>query len=131
MALEIGWHEIVLNREGQRSFLFRDVPESFISFHWHSDHFSLPPECTCLAHSAVTQNQAFVHNRRPVVGIQFHPEYTREMVRHYSEEFGHEWGQGPYVASKDTVLAKTRRVPETYWLMEKLLDNLLLEFGGL
>jgi GMP synthase (glutamine-hydrolysing) len=127
---EIGWYDVTQNREGQRSFLFRNVPQSFKSFHWHSDHFSLPPDCICLAHSDVTQNQAFVHNSLPIVGVQFHPEYTREMVRYYSEEYGHEWAQGPYVAGKEAVLAKTRQIPDTYWLMERLLDNLHLEFGG-
>jgi GMP synthase-like glutamine amidotransferase len=126
---EIGWYKVSLNHEGQRSFLFRNVPASFISFHWHSDHFSLPPECTCLAYSEVTQNQAFVHHRLPVAGVQFHPEYTREMVESYSEAYGHEWVQGPYVAGKEAVLAETRQLPDTYWLMEKLLDNFSLKFG--
>jgi GMP synthase-like glutamine amidotransferase len=125
---EIGWYEVALNSEGQHSFLFRNVPNSFVTFHWHSDHFSLPPGCTCLAHSDVTQNQAFVHNELPVIGIQFHPEYTREMVAFFSEEYGHEWVQGPYVAGKEAVLTETKQIPDTYWLMERLLDNISLEF---
>jgi GMP synthase-like glutamine amidotransferase len=37
---EIGWYEVTLNKEGLDSFLFKSVPDRFLTFHWHSDHFS-------------------------------------------------------------------------------------------
>ena len=40
MHKEIGWHEICLTAQGKESFLFNNIPETFVSFHWHSDHYS-------------------------------------------------------------------------------------------
>ncbi len=127
---EIGWHEVSVNPDGKNSFLFKDVPDSFLTFHWHSDHFSLPAGCTRLADSEPTVNQAFIHTESPAVGLQFHPEYTRGMVKSYAEQYGHEWQPGPFVSDKADVIAQTEQIPETYWLMEKLLDNMDRKFAS-
>jgi len=126
---ETGWHEVVLNRQGRTSFLFANIPPAFVTFHWHSDHFSLPPACTSLAHSKATKNQAFVCNGRPLVGLQFHPEYTREMVRYYARHPDQNWIADKFASSNDEVLARTDKIPDTYWLMENLLDNMEREFA--
>jgi len=126
---EIGWHEVSLNREGRQSFLFRNIPASFVTFHWHSDHFSLPESCTRLSTSKASENQAFVYDGRPAVGLQFHPEYTREMVSYYAREHSDDWVPDLYVGGKDQVLAATRDIPDTYWLMETLLNNMEREFA--
>ena len=126
---EIGWHEVSLNRQGRESFLFQNVPPSFITFHWHSDHFSLPADCTRLASSPPTENQAFVCSQQPAVGLQFHPEYTRDMVRNYAREYSRDWEPDRYVGSGDEVLARTEKLPDTYWLMETLLDNMEKKFA--
>jgi GMP synthase-like glutamine amidotransferase len=125
---EIGWHEVSLNRDGRDSFLFQNVPPSFVTFHWHSDHFSLPDHCTRLAFSPPTENQAFVCNQRPAVGLQFHPEYTRDMVRYYAAKHSQDWVPDNYVGSGDEVLARTEEISDTYWLMETLLNNMEREF---
>jgi GMP synthase-like glutamine amidotransferase len=125
---EIGWYEVTLTPEGQRSYLFQNVPEQFITFHWHADHFSLPPGCTRLAHSEATANQAYISQERPVGGIQFHPEYPLELVKYFAQESGHEWQKGPYVAGREKVLAQTDQIPETYGLMATILDNMDRQF---
>jgi len=125
---EIGWHDVVLTPEGKNSFLFQHVPETFVSFHWHSDHFSLPRGCTRLAYTTPTPHQAFAMKGRTVVGLQFHPEYSLEMVRHSSLKHGDEWVKGPFVAGKEKILEQSDQVPDTYWLMEMLLDNMVREF---
>lgn len=125
---EVGWYEIALTDEGKRSFLFQNIPKRFITFHWHFDHFSLPQECTRLAFSPATPIQAFVADDRPVVGVQFHPEYTKSMVAHFADKLGHEWEQDTFVAGRDAVLAKTGKILDTYWLMESMLDNMEHEY---
>jgi GMP synthase-like glutamine amidotransferase len=121
---EIGWHEVSLNHQGRESFLFQDVPSPFVTFHWHSDHFSLPDNCTRLAFSPATENQAFVCSERPAVGLQFHPEYTRNMVRYYAAGHSQDWVPDRYVGSGVEVLARTEEIRDTYWLMEALLNNM-------
>ncbi len=128
---EIGWYPVQLTSQGRKSFLFRGIPESFVTFHWHSDHFSLPRGCIRLAQSPPTPNQAFIRPGLPVAGIQFHPEYTLEMVSGYARRYGHEWPQGLYSEGRERVLEKTAAMLETYWLMERLLDNMLQEFTGI
>jgi GMP synthase-like glutamine amidotransferase len=125
---EIGWYEVNLTPEGQGSYLFQNIPAQFITFHWHSDHFSLPPGCTRLAHSEATANQAYISQKQPVAGIQFHPEYSLALVKHFAQEWGHEWQKAPYVAGKESVLAQTDQIPETYGLMATILDNMERQF---
>ncbi len=125
---EIGWYPVHLTDEGRRSFLFRGLADPFVTFHWHADHFSLPPGGVRLASSPPTPNQAFVLAGRPVVGLQFHPEYTRDMVRRFAEEFGHEWKTGAFVAGVRNVLEQTARLQDPYDLAAGLLDNMVKEF---
>ena len=126
---EIGWHKVSVNPAGQASFLFQNVPQSLVSFHWHSDHFSLPQDCTRLADSKASENQAFVGNNRPLVGLQFHPEYTREMVMYFARKNGHDWVPDEFISDKNKVIAQTKEIADTYWLMEILLNNMALEFA--
>jgi GMP synthase-like glutamine amidotransferase len=127
---EIGWYEVTVSDEGIDSFLLKNVPRKFLTFHWHSDHFTLPAGCTRLAFSEPTANQAFIASNYRVAGLQFHPEFTIEMVRNFAVEYGHEWQKDQYVTGKDAVLSKSGQLPETYWLMELLLDNMEREFGA-
>lgn len=122
---EIGWRDVSLTEEGKTSFLFQGIPDPFTSFHWHSSHFSLPSGCTRLAQSPPTSNQAFVCDDRPVIGLQFHPEFTTGMVRGYGLNYGHEWKSGPCCEGLETIMEQTEGRPDTYWLMESLLDNMV------
>ncbi len=122
---EIGWHKVSLTPEGRTSHLFKNISRQFSTFHWHSDHCSLPSGCIHLARSGITQIQAFTLEDRPVAGLQFHPEYTRQMVVHYSKQFGHEWGEGPYITPPEIVLQQTKKRPDGYELMASIMDNML------
>ena len=64
---EIGWYDVNLTDEGRQSFLFKDLPETFFTFHWHSDHFSLPPGCARLADKPA-HCQPGVHQTRQTGG---------------------------------------------------------------
>ena len=121
---EIGWFDVSLTPEGEKSFLFKNIPKTFVTFHWHSDHFSLPSCCTRLAQSEPTLNQAFVCKGRPLVGLQFHPEMTREMTESFAGKYGHQWVKGRFVSGKKTVLKQTQKIPDTDWLMSIILDNM-------
>ncbi len=127
---EIGWYEVTVIDEGKGSYLLKNVPRKFLTFHWHSDHFTLPPGCTRLAFSEPTANQAYIAKNSRVAGLQFHPEYTIELIRYFAIGYGHEWQKDQYVAGKKAVLSKSEQIPETYRLMELLLDNMDREFGS-
>ena len=54
---------------------------------WHYDRFSVPPGATVVAESAVGP-QAIVAGR--TCGVQFHPEATESIIRHWSSGEGAE-----------------------------------------
>ncbi|MEW6264016.1 MAG: type 1 glutamine amidotransferase [Thermodesulfobacteriota bacterium] len=126
---EIGWHEVELTEAGRESFLFQGLPDRFTTFHWHGDHFSLPEGALTLASSPATPHQAFILPDRPMVGVQFHPEYTRAMIAYYARVHGREWTPARYVTGGEETIARTATLPDTFRLMASLLDNLVRRFG--
>jgi GMP synthase (glutamine-hydrolysing) len=69
---EIGWTKIEIVGE---SDLFEGLPKQFYSFSSHYEEVSeLHPSLKNFARSADCATQAFQLERKPVYGIQFHPE---------------------------------------------------------
>jgi GMP synthase-like glutamine amidotransferase len=80
---EIGWGEVrVADNAVAREWL--GELQSFGSFHWHGETFSIPPGATRILESEHCANQAFALGKH--LGMQCHVEMTAEMVR--------EWLQG-------------------------------------
>jgi len=88
---EIGWHPVYLETEACGDLLFRDAPRQFQGFHWHGDVFDLPEGATCLAHSDLTECQAF--RRRNAYGILFHMEATKDSIGGMADAFPEELAQ--------------------------------------
>ncbi|MBV9190643.1 MAG: type 1 glutamine amidotransferase [Betaproteobacteria bacterium] len=74
---EIGWGEVrVADNEVAREWL-GDL-QSFESFHWHGETFSIPPGATRVLQNAHCENQAFALGRH--FGMQCHVEMTAELI---------------------------------------------------
>ncbi|HSU76637.1 MAG TPA: type 1 glutamine amidotransferase [Burkholderiales bacterium] len=74
---EIGWGEVrVADNEVAREWL-GDV-QSFLSFHWHGEAFSIPPGATRVMENPHCANQGFAIGRH--FGMQCHVEMTEELV---------------------------------------------------
>jgi GMP synthase-like glutamine amidotransferase len=80
---EKGSYSIMLTDEGRGDRLFHGMGHVFISFQWHDDSFSIPPDGTRLAFTGTCHNQAFRVGKR-AWGLQFHPEVNREIVVEWS-----------------------------------------------
>ena len=59
-------------------------PEEFPVFTWHQETFHLPGRATLVAYGDEIRNQAFLLNR--AVGVQFHPEVTMPIIRHWAKD---------------------------------------------
>lgn len=69
---EFGRTQIVVDEEDE---LFQDLPKSFQAWESHNDEVSeLPEGFISLAHSNNCKHQAMKYLKRPIYGIQFHPE---------------------------------------------------------
>ena len=74
---EIGWGEVrVAENEVAREWL--GELQSFESFHWHGETFSIPPGGTRVLENAHCANQAFALGKH--FGMQCHVEMTPELV---------------------------------------------------
>ena len=82
---ELGKFEVSLTEHGKSDALFRDFPDSFPVFHWHSDTFSLPRGCELLVEGVDCKNQAFRHGKQ--AGVQFHCEVDRVKVEHWCKTY--------------------------------------------
>jgi GMP synthase (glutamine-hydrolysing) len=85
---EIGWHDIQLTPSG-RSDIFRGIDKDnpVGVFQWHGDTYELPASAKILAESELYP-QAF--RIGSAIGIQFHPEVDRQMIKRWSREYSNE-----------------------------------------
>ncbi|MCS7213155.1 MAG: homoserine O-succinyltransferase [Candidatus Calescibacterium sp.] len=79
---EIGWYDVFKTGEHK---LFDDFPQRFTAFHWHGDTFDLPKGAQRVFSSSLYENQTFVFGK--AVGIQFHLEVGKKMIKHWAEEY--------------------------------------------
>jgi GMP synthase-like glutamine amidotransferase len=119
---EIGWFEVQLSADGQRSPAFAGFPSRFTAFHWHGDTFAMPPGCVPLMHSAACAHQAFALGRR-VIGIQFHLEVTADNVRTWLAHLSPD--AGPWVQPAARLHAASAPFAASNRLMQQLLENWL------
>ncbi|CAK7193303.1 hypothetical protein COMNV_01518 [Commensalibacter sp. Nvir] len=118
---EIGWFPVQAVPQTSKNKKNFSFPESFISFHWHSEQFDIPINATKIATNSVNPNQAFQIGKT-VIGLQFHPEITpyslQTMVNHTPIELTNE----SYVQPAQQLLS----VPTEYFIQNhRLVDKLL------
>ncbi len=79
---EIGWGEVSVTQNEAAKHWFGDI-ESFNSFHWHGETFSLPEGATHVLASVHCQNQAYSIGKH--LAFQTHIEVTADMVKSWCE----------------------------------------------
>jgi GMP synthase-like glutamine amidotransferase len=89
---EIGWGEVAIEPVPAAAHWFGGR-ESFLSFHWHGETFSIPPGATRLASSRWCPNQVYALG--PHLGMQCHVEMTERMVRAWARGGWREIAENP------------------------------------
>lgn len=82
---EYGWVQITLTAEGRQDPLFAHLSETFDSFEWHSDNFTLPPSAVKLAENPRAL-QAYRIGRAGYA-TQFHFEASCAVVANWATSF--------------------------------------------
>ena len=85
-APEFGWRSIGRTEAGKADPVLSVMPDSFLSFQWHDDTFTLPEGAAHLAENEAARHQAF-RLGRAAYGFQFHFEANREVVRNWMTHF--------------------------------------------
>jgi GMP synthase-like glutamine amidotransferase len=101
---EFGWQPIEPLESGKEWF----SPGSFHAFQWHGDTYTLPPGAVQLARNAAAEQQAFLLNGpsgNPVIGLQFHLEWTEAMAREALAEPGVAPTASPTVQTPEEILS--------------------------
>ena len=116
---ELGWHDVEL-----KLALGFDVPhagQKLRAFQWHGYSFEIPKGASSFASSAACDNQGFIFNNALVIGTQFHPEMTSEMIDAWIIDEG-KLMKGPFCQSAEEIIAERPLQLEllTNWYQELL-----------
>lgn len=121
---EAGWYTIKLNLERSNSVLVNGLGDCFESFLWHEDHYDLPPHFYSLGNTLDAANQIIASDIYPAVGYQFHPEYTKEIIRYYARVYKDDlWQDIDDVGKRDNFMVDLEVRNETLTLFTQLMDR--------
>ena len=131
---EIGFWTVRFSTKAREHPLLRGWPEKAAVLHWHVDTFTVPPGAIRVGMSAGCATQGFVWGDG-VIGLQFHPEMTVEMVGQLMAFEGHDMAEEQeFVQTAEQIRAKLKSVWKGRKLLESLLANLVAlhenEAGG-
>ncbi|MCB2407755.1 type 1 glutamine amidotransferase [Hymenobacter lucidus] len=122
---EIGFWPIHPTPAAATHPLFGHLTGPLTVLHWHADTFTLPVGAMALASSAACAQQAFVADGR-LVGLQFHPELTPELLHAMLHHDGHELVPGAWVQPADLVHQQAVELAAGQAFLFQLLDQLAL-----
>lgn len=118
---EIGWWPV---KKTGNNAITNNLPDEFISFHWHGDTYDLPPGAVHLLQTDACAHQAFLFDNR-VMGLQFHMEAQPENVQAMAEHGKEELVKGGYIQAENEILSNK----EHYTRNNQWMDDLLSAFS--
>ncbi len=123
---ELGWGKVEVADNAAAREWFGDI-QSFDTFHWHGETFSLPPGAVHLLSSAHCRNQAFAMGKH--LALQCHVEMTEPMIREWcavgSEELAANAGS-PAVQSAELMQTQMHdKLPELHHVAVQLYKHWL------
>ncbi|RXT06538.1 type 1 glutamine amidotransferase [Ammoniphilus sp. CFH 90114] len=121
---EIGWWPLEFTEEVRNNPFPQEFCSSLNMFQFHSDTFDLPDGAVQLATSTACKNQAFVYGER-VVGLQFHPEFTLEMIRSLAQLFRDALPNGPFIQSPEQWEERGSELEQARSFLFGLLDRMV------
>lgn len=120
---EIGWFPLEKTPAGRANNLLKDLPDRFVTFHWHGDTFDLPKGADHLVKTDNCSNQAFVYNEK-VIGLQFHLEVTPQALRNMIENCRHELVKDDHIQTESDILGEKRLCTSSNAYLAGVLNKL-------
>lgn len=122
---EIGFWTVRFSAKALTHPLLRGWPDKAAVLHWHFDTFTVPPGAVRVGMSAGCAAQGFVWGDG-IVGLQFHPEMTEEMVEKLIRFENHEAAEEQeFVQTAAQIRSKLKSVWKGRKLLEQLLENMV------
>lgn len=104
---EVGWWPVRFSPEAQNRI--PGLPRSLPFMHWHGDTFSLPAGTVPVGSSDACPVQGFFDPCTPLMGLQFHPEIDRPLLRDFCAGEESALPHGPWVQTRDEILGVSDR----------------------
>jgi GMP synthase-like glutamine amidotransferase len=124
-APEIGFWTVRFSAKALAHPLLRGWPDKAAVLHWHVDTFTVPPGALRVGMSVGCATQGFVWGDG-VIGLQFHPEMTEDMVEQLIAFEGHETAdEQEFVQTAAQIRSKLKSVWKGRKLLETLLENMV------
>ncbi|HET9502938.1 MAG TPA: type 1 glutamine amidotransferase [Hymenobacter sp.] len=121
---EIGFWTVRFSAKALTHPLLRGWPDKAAVLHWHFDTFTVPPGALRVGMSAGCAAQGFVWGDG-VIGLQFHPEMTEDMVEDLIAFEDHETAEEQeFVQTAAQIRGKLKSVWKGRKLLETLLENM-------
>jgi GMP synthase-like glutamine amidotransferase len=122
---EIGYWTVRFSAKALLHPLLRGWPDKATVLHWHMDTFTVPPGAMRVGMSAGCAAQGFVWGDG-IIGLQFHPEMTEEMVENLIQFEDHETAEEQeFVQTAEQIRAKLKSGWKGRKLLEQVLENLV------
>lgn len=122
---EIGFWTVRFAAKSLTHPLLRGWPDKATVLHWHLDTFTVPPGALRVGMSAGCAAQGFVWGDG-LIGLQFHPEMTEEMVEQLITFENHETAEEQeFVQTAAQIRSKLKSVWKGRKLLETLLENMV------
>jgi GMP synthase (glutamine-hydrolysing) len=96
---EIGWLPV---EKVMSHPLTKKLPQTFTTFHWHGDTFTLPENAVHLFKTEACSQQGFVYNDH-VAGLQFHMEVKEDLLNGMTEHERAELIKNDFVQTEDEI----------------------------
>ncbi|TDN37900.1 type 1 glutamine amidotransferase [Hymenobacter sp. UV11] len=124
-APEIGFWTVRFAAKALTHPLLRGWPDKATVLHWHVDTFTVPPGAVRVGMSAGCAVQGYVRGDG-IIGLQFHPEMTEDMVKKLMAFEGHETAEeAEFVQTATQIRGKLKSVWKGRMLLETLLENMV------
>lgn len=117
---EIGWGAVSVTQNEVAKDWFGEI-ESFNSFHWHGETFSLPEGATHLLSNDYCQNQAYALGKH--LALQTHIEVNVEMVQNWCVEGADELAESASSPAVQAADVMQENLPLHCFFLKKVADQ--------